>query len=119
MMIRTSRTQKPDQNNSRLSHSTQHGLDHTLFERRRTPDNKLSWNAAAKPDSINKVYNPEVINLNEVSFSLINHVEILIYYINFKKRFKWDQELRRRAAETELLVSILKNELFADSVFFS
>lgn len=60
----TGRNPKLGRNQSRNSHAT---LENTFFERKNTPENKPSWNAAAKTDSINKIYNPEIKNPNEVS----------------------------------------------------
>lgn len=53
-------------------------LENTAFDRKPTPENKPSWNANARPFSINQKYNPEITNPNE-------------------KRFEWDKELKKRA----------------------
>lgn len=41
-------------------------LEHTAFDKRFSPDGKPLWNLNAKPNSINKTFNPEITNPNEV-----------------------------------------------------
>jgi hypothetical protein len=65
-----SRLSRQTRGQSRLSNGN--GLENTVFERKSTPENKPSWNVLAKPNSINKNFNPEVPVLNEVELKLFN-----------------------------------------------
>ena len=53
-------------NKQRLAPSS---LEHTAFDKRFSPDGKPVWNSTAKQNSINKTFNPEITNPNEVGLN--------------------------------------------------